>query len=268
VLLKESYSFSLNADRAPQLKAVVGRTLMPTTKMSLETAFREMDETCIVMIDRSNLFAKSFGALSDRNFRGLVDRYPELRGVESQFREPVTYAFSYAQRVFLCSAIEACLVYHHANSVALLIQRVPDQIPRLANVLEFLRKRKWYGVKTLDQWIALDWKVQLTHLRELSFSNLQTAGRFFDDVYGGGCFDTVWGADVNAIFSSRYADYQLLRNGILHRGGETSSGDNIPAAEKDFEGTFEDALSFRDAILALSAWCYDWWRKKRYSTVH
>lgn len=106
------------------------------------------------------------------------------------------------------------------------------------------------------------------HLRELSFSRLQIASRFFDDIYGGGCFDAVWSAEAHETLSARYSNYQDLRNGILHRGGEISSGVNIPADENDFEATFKDALSFRDAILALSRWCYDWWRNKRYLTVH
>lgn len=234
---------------------------MSTTKMSLETAFRTMDETCFVMIDRSNLFAKCFAAISDHDFRALVDRYAELRGVQAEFRPPVVYAFSYAQRVFLCSAMEMSLVYHHANSVALVIQRTPKRTSSLKSLLDFLRSRKKFK-GTLADWVALDWDVRLTHLRELSFSRLQTASRFFDDIYGDGCFDTVWGAEAHAALSARYSNYQDLRNGILHRGGEVSSGVNIPADESDFEATFKDALSFREAILSLSSWCYNWWRNK------
>ena len=234
---------------------------MPTKQMSLETAFSAMDDTSIVMIDRSNLFAKSFRALSDGNFRALVDRYPELRGAEAQFHEPVVYAFSYAQRVFLCTAMEMSLVYHHANSVALLIQRAPERTSSLTNLLEFLRARKKYKQKTLADWVALDWDVRLAHLRELSFSRLETASRFFNDIYGADCFDRAWGAEVHVTLGARYSEYQDMRNGILHRGGEISSGLNIPASEADFESTFNEALSFREAILALSRWCYDWWRK-------
>jgi hypothetical protein len=241
---------------------------MPPTKISLKTAFSEMDNTSIVMIDRSNLFAKSFRALSEGNFRALVDRFPELRGAEAQFRDPVVYAFSYAQRVFLCSAIEMSLVYHHANSVALLIQRTPDRTSSLTNFLKFLRKRKKYKRKTLSDWVALDWDERLANLRELSFSRLETASCFFDDIYGADCFNRVWGADVHTKLAARYSDYQDIRNGILHRGGEISTGLNIPAADTDFESTFSDALAFRDAILALSRWCYDWWRNDRQSTVH
>ncbi len=241
---------------------------MTYAKTSVETLFAALDKTCDVLIDRSNLMSKSFAALSDHNFGPLVDRYPDLRGKEQVFREPVVYGFCYAQRVFLCSAIEACLVYCHANSVALFIQRTPDQISRLTNLLQFLKGRKWYGVKTLTEWIALDWDVRFTNVRELSFSNLETASRFFDDIYGAGCFDTVWGVDAHSALSSRYAEYQLLRNGILHRGGETNSGVKITADERDFESTFNDSLAFRDAIQALSRWCYDWWRNGRHSTVH
>ena len=152
-------------------------------------------------------------------------------------------------------------MYHHANSAALLIQRRPQQIPRLGNLLEFLKKRKWYGVKTLDGWLALDWETRLTQLRELSFSRLPGVSRFFDDIYGKGCFDSVWGVESHAKLTSQYSDYQDLRNGILHRGGETSSGEHIHAEEPSFESTFNDAQEFRDAILSLSRWCYHWWRK-------
>ncbi len=228
-------------------------------RMSLETAFAATDQTCLVMIDRSMWFAQTYNAFKDDDFQILTQRYPVLRNAEQDFRTSLRYAHSYAQRAFLCSAMEACLVYQHANSAALLIQRRPEQIPRLTNLLEFLRKRKWYGVKTLDEWIELDWDTRLTHLRELQFSRLPVTARFFDDIYGTGCFDSVWGADAHATLSTRYSDYQVLRNGILHRGGETSSGEHIPAEESSFESTFNDALSFRDAILGLSRWCYDWW---------
>jgi hypothetical protein len=236
---------------------------MSYQRMSLETAFAAMDQTCLVMIDRSMWFAQTYNALKDDEFEILTQRYPVLRDAEQDFRTPLRYAHSYAQRAFLCSAMEACLVYHHANSATLLIQRRPEQIPRLTNLLELLRKRKWYGVKTLDEWIALDWDTRLTHLRELQFSRLPVTARFFDDIYGTGCFDSVWGTDAHATLSARYSDYQDLRNGILHRGGETSSGEHIHAEESTFESTFNDALSFRDAILGLSRWCYDWWRNDR-----
>jgi hypothetical protein len=239
---------------------------MPTTKMTLETAFEAMDRTSTVMIDRSNLFSKSFEALSNRNFHPVVDRFPELCGSESEFRTPLIYGFSYAQRVFLCSAIEMSLVYHHANSVGLVISRTPERISSLTNLMKVLHDRKKFK-GTLADWVALDDDVRFTQLRELSFSRLGIASRFFDDIYGSGCFDTVWGAERHATLATCYSKYQDLRNGILHRGGEVSSGVNIPADEDDFKATFDDALSFRDAVLTLSRWCYDWWRNKRYATV-
>lgn len=109
----------------------------------------------------------------------------------------MVYAFSYAQRVFLCSAMEMSLLYHHANSVALVIQKSPERIPFLDHLLLILKKNKRYGVKTLDEWIALNWDVRLQHLRELSFSNLQTAARLFDDTYGVGLFDNAWGVETH-----------------------------------------------------------------------
>ncbi len=96
-------------------------------------------------------------------------------------------------------------------------------------------------------------------MRELSFSTLQVAGRLFDDIYGDGCFDSAWGAETHNRLKSEYLDYQTLRNGILHRGGELSSGVMIEASERDIETTFEDSKRFRDAILSLSNWCCASW---------
>jgi len=218
------------------------------------------------MIDRSMWFAKSFEALKIDNFRCLVEQSSYLRGREDEFREPLTYAFSYAQRVFLCSAMELCLLHHHQNSIAFLIQQLPQRSSSLTNLLKFL-KRKNYA-STIDEWIALDWDLQFQHLRELSFSNLAAAGRLFDDIYGSNCFDRAWGAKTYAQLDSEYQKYQLLRNGILHRGGELNTGAKITANDDDIETAFRDSELFRDAILALSRWCYRWWQTHdRYSIV-
>src|SRR5436190_2130265 len=119
---------------------------------NLKTLYASMDQTCLVMIDRSMWFAKSFEALSVQNFEPLIAKNPNLRGREQEFLEPVTYAFSYAQRVFLCSAMELCLLHHHLNSVALLIQRIPQRTDSLTNLLKFLKPK--YKIKTLDEWLA------------------------------------------------------------------------------------------------------------------
>jgi hypothetical protein len=227
-------------------------------KTSLENLYAAMDQTCLVMIDRSMWFAKSYEALKVENFRSLIEVNSHLRGREHEFREPVTYAFSYAQRVFLCSAMELCLLHHHQNSVAFLIQQMPQRTGSLTNLLKFL-KRKNYA-STIEDWIALDWSLRFQHMRELSFANLAAASRLFDDIYGAGCFDRAWGAETHAQLDSEFQRYQLLRNGILHRGGELNTGDKITASDDDIEIAFRDSKFFRDAILALSKWCYQWWR--------
>src|SRR5207249_4467323 len=188
------------------------------------------------------------------------------RGREQEFLKPVTYAFSYAQRVFLCSAMELCLLHHHLNSVVLLIQRLPELTDSLTNLLKFLGK---YKIKTLDEWLVQNWDVRCQQLRDMSFSNLSAAARYFDDIYGSNCFDKVWDQDTHRQLDSQYQQYQLLRNGILHRGGELNTGVMITANDSDIEAAFHDSKLFRDAILALSRWCYDWWLiNGRYSTVH
>jgi|GEM_PF-2641829 len=71
---------------------------MSYARKSLTTLFAAMDQTCLVMIDRSMWFGKSFEALRDNNFQPLVQRHPYLRGSEKDFQQPLTYAFIYAQR--------------------------------------------------------------------------------------------------------------------------------------------------------------------------
>lgn len=236
-------------------------------RTDLKTLYASMDETCLVMIDRSMWFAKFFEALNARNFEPLIAENPSLLGRKEDFLEPVTYAFSYAQRVFLCSAMELCLLHHHLNSVALLIQRLPKRIDSLTNLAKFLKRK--YKIKTLDEWVAQDWEVRFQQLREMSFSNLSAAAGFFDDIYGSGCFDRVWGQDTHRQVDSQYQKYQLLRNGILHRGGELNTGTMITSNGADIETAFHDSKLFRDAILALSRWCYDWWLiNGRHSTAH
>jgi hypothetical protein len=87
---------------------------MPSVQTSVKHLFAQMEKTCLVMIDRSMWFAQSYDALAFADFAALVTRHPQLRGREEQFRTPVVCAFSYAQRVFLCSAMEACLLLQHA----------------------------------------------------------------------------------------------------------------------------------------------------------
>lgn len=136
------------------------------------------------------------------------------------------------------------------------VHNVPE-IPSLTKLLAILKRK--HGVKTLNEWIALDWEIRFQHLRELSFSNLRDASRFFEDIYGVGCFDSAWGTETHGCLVSQYREYQTLRNGILHRGGELSSGAKIEASEHDIEATFEDSRRFRDAILSLLNWCCSWW---------
>lgn len=236
-------------------------------RISLENLYGSMNQTCLVMIDRSMWFAKAFEALGVADFSALVDRHPQLRGSQREFREPVVYAFSYAQRVFLCSAMELCLLHHHLNSVALLIQRAPERIPLLVNLLKILKKK--HSIKSLKDWIDLDGEIRFQHLRELSFSNLEAASRLFDDIYGPGCFDNAWGTEMHSQLASKYREYQTLRNGIVHRGDEVNSGIKIEASESEMERTFEDSKAFRDAILSLSNWCCAWWINiQRRATIH
>ena len=147
-------------------------------------------------------------------------------------------------------------MHQHTNSVALVFQLLPSRTKELRHLRGELKKK--YNT-AWDQWTRLQWDARMEHLRKLSFSSLGAAARFFDDIYGPGCFSQAWGAEARKRLDSKYREYQELRNGILHRGGELASGVNIDCTEADIDRTFGDAKEFRDAILKLSTWCRSWW---------
>lgn len=239
--------------------------IIPATRLkavrAISDAYDAFNKTCRVMIDRSDCFAKSYEALADNNFLCLVRKHQELAGQEDKIRVPVIFAFNYAQRVFLSSAMELCLMFQHINSVDFLAQLMPDRMAQLKNLESLLRsKNKRHQIKSWDKWTSLDRSVRLEQLRELQgFSSLEKAAPLFDDVYGSGCFNLAWGKDEHGLLAQEYREYQTLRNGILHRGGELSSGTRIEATERDIATTFEDAKRFRKALLRLSDWCRVWW---------
>jgi hypothetical protein len=236
------------------------RALGLGNRARIAALYDHIDQTCLVMIDRSMWFAKSYEALSLDEFAPLVHKHPRLTGKQREFREPVILAFSYAQRVFLCSAVELCLLHQHANSVLLLAQMWPTEIRQLSHLIEQLKKKR--KVRTWDEWDGFSWDAKLEMLRELSFSRLQSAVELFGDIYGADCFDLAWGRDGHEQIQRLYEDYQDLRNGIVHRGGELSSGAKIEATEGDIVTAFQDAKRFRDALQGLSRWCRSWWLKR------
>lgn len=162
--------------------------------------------------------------------------------------------------------MDLCLLHHHQNSVAFLIQQMPQRVDRLTNLLKFLKQKNY--AQNLDDWVALDWNVRFQHLRELSFSNLAAAARLFDDIYGNDCLRSAWGVSTYGELDSKYKQYQVLRNGILHRGGELNTGVKITSTVEEIDAAFNDSKIFRDAILTLSRWCYRWWQTHdRYSII-
>lgn len=227
--------------------------------ISINATYDHIDHICLVMIDRSMWFAKSYDALADDNFAPLVQKYPWLPQKQNDFRKPVVFAFSYAQRVFLCSAMELCLLHQYANAVAIIEQEWPSRVHQLKHLLEELKR---YKIKSWAEWDRLQWEAKIEKLRKLSFSNLRAASTLFGDIYGSDCFDLAWGEKEHKRLDEQYSEYQTLRNGIVHRGGELSSGAKIEATEADIAKTFEDAQRFRDAIHQLSRWCRAWWLER------
>jgi len=229
----------------------------PNMSAWINELYDHMNQTCLVLIDRSMWFERLHDAVRADGFASVVRRNRRLAGKQSEFAEPVRFAFSYAQRVFLCSAMEWCLMHQFINSVALLEQLSPSGLRELRALHQTLKKK--FKIRSWDEWTKLPRPVRHEQLRQLSFSRLATAEELFADIYGKNCLLSALGRDYRDRLAEQYEQYQTLRNGILHRGGETASGAKIEASEADLRSAFEDARLFRDGILRLSAWCRERW---------
>lgn len=226
----------------------------------INATYDHINHICLIMVERSMWFAKSYEALAENDLECLIRKNQNLADKTVEVRLPLVFAFSYAQRVFLCSAMELCLMHQHSNSVFLLDNLWPSRLTRLEHLLEQMKKmRKEDKIRSWSEWGLLDWDRRKELLRKLSFSSLRSAASLFDDIYGPDCFDLAWGKVGHERLASQYETYQTLRNGILHRGGELSSGTCIEATDADIATTLEDAERFREAIHQLSDWCRAWW---------
>ncbi|MGB8991272.1 MAG: hypothetical protein WCD80_04380 [Desulfobaccales bacterium] len=219
-----------------------------------------MNKTLLVMLDRSMWFSPSYEALISDNMKSLVLRHPHLNGQQNKIREPLTFAFSYAQRVFLCTAIEQQLLQHYINSLALYNQFVNDNMRSFLVLKQWIEERR--NLPSWDEWIQFTADKKLKSLKELSFSSLSKAQDFFREIYSEDCFKSALTDRGYKAFLSAYQNFQEVRNGILHRGGEYKNGKRIEATEVEIRETFNTAKKVRDQILSFSEWCLAWWLNK------
>lgn len=216
-----------------------------------------MNKTLLVMLDRSMWFSPSYEVLIADDMNALIRQHPNLRNQQTKIIEPLTFAFSYAQKVFLCTAIEEQLLQPYINSLGLFNQFIKDDFSSFSVLKLWVEDRR--NLPTWNEWTLSDGNKKLKHLKELSFSSLSTAQKFFREIYGEDCFKSALAEEGYKELLTTYQQYQESRNGILHRGGELKSGERIEASEKEIKETFNNAKKIRDQILIFSKWCLNWW---------
>jgi hypothetical protein len=223
----------------------------------VSTVYDHMDKTFLVMLDRSMWFHPSYESLIANKMSALITYEPKLKGQEESFREPLTFAFGYAQKVFLCTAIEICLLHHYTNSAYFYFNYSKgdfDSLPTLKRWVESRRDSQGW-----DKWKELNAEQRLKMMKEMSFSSLSIANDFFGDIYGKSPFQQALTDNGYKVFLKHFQNIQEQRNGIVHRGGEFKDGSRIEVTKSDIKETYETAKSFRNHLLRFSAWCRDWW---------
>jgi len=229
--------------------------LDPRTEVSL--LYDHMDKTFLVMLDRSMWFYPSYEALIANNSEALVSHEPKLKGQEKSFLPPLTFAFGYAQTIFLCTAIEICLLHHYTNSVYIYATYAHGNIDGLSKLNNWVANRRDF--QGWHSWKKLDADQRLKLMKEMSFSSLSVANDFFADIYGNNPLRQALTEDRYKVFLNKFQNMQERRNGIIHRGGELKDGSNIEVTKSDIKAIFETAKSFRDNMLRFSEWCRYWW---------
>jgi len=226
-------------------------------KIYISKVYEHMNKTLQVMLDRSMWFSPSFEALIADDMKALVLHHPNLKNQQNKIKEPLTFAFSYAQKVFLCTAIEEQLLQHYINSLALFNQFIKNDLARFSVLKQWIAERR--SLPSWNDWNQLNREKKLKFLKELSFSNLSKAQEFFREIYEEDCFQSALTEKGYKDFLSSYQQYQEARNGILHRGGELKNGARIEATEVEIKETFNTAKKVRDQVLVFSKWCLNWW---------
>jgi len=222
--------------------------------------YNHMDKVFLVMLDRSMWFSPAFEAITADDMKALLARNPRLRDTQASAKDSLTFTFSYAQKVFLCTAIEEQLLQHYINSLGLLAQLSGNDLSSFRTLQQWIGERK--GPPSWEEWLLLDRDKKLKMLKGLSLSNLATAQQFFREIYSEDCFVSALTEEGYKTLLGTYQNLQEERNGILHRGGELRDGRRIEASESEIRETFGLATRVRNQLLVFSKWCHGWWINK------
>ncbi len=223
----------------------------------VSAVYDHMDKTFLVMLDRSMWFHPSYESLIADNMQALTNYEPKLKGQEEAFREPLTFAFGYAQKVFLCTAVEICLLHHYTNSVYFFFNSIRADFDKLPTLRQWVQTRR--DSQGWEKWKGLTADQRMKSMKEMSFSSLPVANDFFGDIYGKSPFQRALSENDYKEFLKQFQGIQELRNGIIHRGGELKDGSRIEATRSDIKQTYTTAKTFRNNLLRFSAWCRNHW---------
>lgn len=207
--------------------------------LKLQEAFKLF----VVLKERSIWLGEGYGALENRDFSDFsVLKDQRARAAA---KPAVHTAFSYATAVFSASAVEVWLHFLFFNSAVALEHATGRPLPLLRGKLA---DRMRTSVEDLNARSLSDLSEEL---KTLQFSDLSTAEKLFEEVFGSDCFRKAVPAKELSQFRRSFGDLVGIRNSILHRGGETKKGVFIEVDLDKVKRHNEAATAF---ATAFSSW--------------
>lgn len=224
-------------------------------QLQVHVSYQHMRDVTLVMLDRAIWFAKVFEALASDDPEVIRTHFPDLNGPPASANESLSYALAYAQKVFLCTAVEESLLQHYINAMAVAMNLGRVRPQDLTVLQRWIDARR--GGPKWDGWREMPADQRLQTLKQMSFANLDRASRFFNEIYGDQCLQMALGGDRHNQFAEEYDALQLQRNGIVHRGGEFIDGTKIAATPETITSDLAMGFRFRDSLLAFQDWGRD-----------
>lgn len=223
----------------------------------VNTVFEHMIDISIIMFDKSRWYTPIYQALVGDKFKLLCAHHPELKGKENEVGMPILFAMGYAQSVALGSAAELTLLHLYVNSLELYLKTLATEkveLPALSIWLETRRQKL-----SVNDFVALEDAERQMKLKEISFSDLPTASRYFSDIYGPDCFEKAWTPNVYRELKELTQTLQTRRNNFAHRGGESKKGSMETITEEELTREISDGKKISGQLIVLSGFFRKWW---------
>jgi hypothetical protein len=216
-----------------------------TPEIALRALFVENNlKTYLVLLDRAAWFWKGHQVLSMDKMVAIRRLHPKFPMMDAA--KPLNVAYSYANAVFLVSAIETFILLTYTNSVVL-FYRWKGAIPgSLSRSLE--KKKQFRSLGPIKE-----------ELRSLSIGNIAQAEQWFVEIYGDDFLGKSFGISDYKKFQIKFNDLISKRNSIVHRGGESKEGIFIELCFEELNAFRVEAEKFGKQV-ANSV--LDWWLKQ------